>query len=449
MSNEIAQPTEQDLVRSGTVEEKKSSTSNTQQASPCMFSLVSVTSNIDVLIICADQSCTNNTIAASRATQSGQDAPGLPADDEASYSTSESPEVPKKKRGLLRVPSRSSSQKIQPSPTSTGLSGATVSDPTDSIGGRSKESKRSIMGRRRNGSAASSKRSGTSPGTMQGNMSNTTAVHAESAPAQKPKKSRGFLGFLNCCSIPDNANGVDSDEAPLPIKVSKIPSQTAPLTSIKPESSTLPAGGSRSTVPLTEKDDFRQSEPVQQSVADQDDASKAPPRDRQENPQGAIERKVSAKNARKLLPAVPHDTEKFPKDQESISSPSVAVVAPTRAPSQSDDAPSAENQAQNQDTTSNDTPMPDAPSPPVEERKAAPIEHPVVNSTVSSLPPPPPLPVPEPIKPTTNPPQNSNLAPPAEEKQQWLLPPIEPRFKGKKCLVLDLDETLVHSSFKV
>lgn len=35
------------------------------------------------------------------------------------------------------------------------------------------------------------------------------------------------------------------------------------------------------------------------------------------------------------------------------------------------------------------------------------------------------------------------------EKQQYLLPPLQPRFKGKKCLVLDLDETLVHSSFKV
>lgn len=38
---------------------------------------------------------------------------------------------------------------------------------------------------------------------------------------------------------------------------------------------------------------------------------------------------------------------------------------------------------------------------------------------------------------------------PVEERQQWLLPPIAPRFEGKKCLVLDLDETLVHSSFKV
>ena len=29
-----------------------------------------------------------------------------------------------------------------------------------------------------------------------------------------------------------------------------------------------------------------------------------------------------------------------------------------------------------------------------------------------------------------------------------LLPPLTPENKGKKCLVLDLDETLVHSSFK-
>ncbi|KAF8474268.1 phosphatase PSR1 [Kalaharituber pfeilii] len=37
---------------------------------------------------------------------------------------------------------------------------------------------------------------------------------------------------------------------------------------------------------------------------------------------------------------------------------------------------------------------------------------------------------------------------PAEPKQ-WLLPPPKPEFVGKKCLVLDLDETLVHSSFKL
>lgn len=35
------------------------------------------------------------------------------------------------------------------------------------------------------------------------------------------------------------------------------------------------------------------------------------------------------------------------------------------------------------------------------------------------------------------------------ERQHWLLPPPLPHLSNRKCLVLDLDETLVHSSFKV
>jgi len=34
------------------------------------------------------------------------------------------------------------------------------------------------------------------------------------------------------------------------------------------------------------------------------------------------------------------------------------------------------------------------------------------------------------------------------EQESWLLPPQLPEDVGKKCLVLDLDETLVHSTFK-
>ncbi|KAF2763590.1 NIF-domain-containing protein [Teratosphaeria nubilosa] len=36
-----------------------------------------------------------------------------------------------------------------------------------------------------------------------------------------------------------------------------------------------------------------------------------------------------------------------------------------------------------------------------------------------------------------------------DEQKQWLLPPLRPELRGRKCLVLDLDETLVHSSFKI
>ncbi|CAG8549963.1 16960_t:CDS:2 [Gigaspora rosea] len=36
-----------------------------------------------------------------------------------------------------------------------------------------------------------------------------------------------------------------------------------------------------------------------------------------------------------------------------------------------------------------------------------------------------------------------------EVERRWLLEPIAPEHLGRKCLVLDLDETLVHSSFKI
>ncbi|KAK6338869.1 hypothetical protein TWF696_009675 [Orbilia brochopaga] len=41
-----------------------------------------------------------------------------------------------------------------------------------------------------------------------------------------------------------------------------------------------------------------------------------------------------------------------------------------------------------------------------------------------------------------------SLLPGDDSKSKWLLPPIAPEHEGKKCLVLDLDETLVHSSFR-
>ena len=66
----------------------------------------------------------------------------------------------------------------------------------------------------------------------------------------------------------------------------------------------------------------------------------------------------------------------------------------------------------------------------------------------------PPLPPPPPItqhqessgQPETPAADQTNVP---NEQQRWLLPPVKPEHKGRKCLVLDLDETLVHSSFKV
>lgn len=81
-----------------------------------------------------------------------------------------------------------------------------------------------------------------------------------------------------------------------------------------------------------------------------------------------------------------------------------------------------------------DIAIPDAHIPSSEEE-----EDPVPTQDV--VPPPPQPPPPDvylPGPPTANGKQNI-----------WLLPPPLPHLDGRKCLILDLDETLVHSSFKV
>jgi hypothetical protein len=51
-----------------------------------------------------------------------------------------------------------------------------------------------------------------------------------------------------------------------------------------------------------------------------------------------------------------------------------------------------------------------------------------------------------PVAKTPSPPSPSKEA---ESDVKFLLPPQSPEHAGLKCLVLDLDETLLHSSFKV
>jgi carboxy-terminal domain RNA polymerase II polypeptide A small phosphatase len=166
--------------------------------------------------------------------------------------------------------------------------------------------------------------------------------------------------------------------------------------------------------------------------------------------QGTLERKASSKDIRNQpLPALPQDADKASRDQNISSNPSVIVQAPSPVrPKQEDTAPPP-SQPRDQENVSQDTEMTDAPPISAAETKAVSVEHGDAQSNTSALPPPPPLPTPEPSKEATNAAQEPAAAEPVEEKQQWLLPPIEPRFQGKKCLVLDLDETLVHSSFKV
>lgn len=372
-------------------------------------------------------------------TSNEPDLTSVPVGDESSVTTND---TLKKNHTLLHVPSRSSSHKIQPSPTATALSGATASDPTSSIGGGSRKST-SIIGEKRNGSLTSSKRSITSPAAAESTPATVNATSSQSAQMQKPKKSRGFLSFLNCCGVPDGANGIDPEETALPVKpTTSTTSQARVATPSKPVSSAPDVTTSHKSAQQPEKaamvpnatpGDVRLSVEgtgvkQSQTVAEQH----ANPKDSRNQP----------------LPAIPRDAEESVAETNALgtSNPVVFVQAPTPViPQQDSSIPISSQNATNNEV---DTKVHTGDSGEGNTTKDVEGDQ-QTNTGNITLPPPPPIAGAGTNSNALSQVQVPSVADTVEEKQRWLLPPIEPRFSGKKCLVLDLDETLVHSSFKV
>ncbi|RFU33299.1 hypothetical protein B7463_g3079, partial [Scytalidium lignicola] len=427
MSNEVAQPTEQDLTRSNSSEAVKG-------ARPPALDTSSITSHTQIpKPLSQDQTTAQNT-----ASTEESDRTILPGSQpERELDSEEAPEVPQKDRTFLRVPSRSSSNKIQPSPTSTGLSGATVGDPRASFGGRSKESKGSVLGRRRNGSTSSSKMSITPQGQSAGNPGNQnpqTSTHATSRAAKK-----SFLSFLNCCSVPDHANTPDSDEGKIEAnKVTKLPISGRPATASTPEPLRLDhqAGNAgqftSEKVPLpTDSTQDRKAAAIKPQLG----------KGGQTGTNGAATHQSADINDQPL-PELPKEAEPASVGPSSVE-PNQPVVVQEPAPKDSLDRTqkSVDNEAsEGRSEGDDDTQMEDS-EPESSEKQD--IALPAPPNVIPHLPQPP--------SEHPEPPAASDELIPAESsepKQQFLLPPIAPRFQGKKCLVLDLDETLVHSSFK-
>ena len=281
----------------------------------------------------------------------------------------------KKGRTLLQVPSRSSSQKNQSPATSNGLSGATVSESRTSIGGRSKDSKGSLMGRQRNGSASSNRTGGNADTNNQRN----SQPSSPSTSTQKRKKSGGFLSFLGCCGVPEDANPVEGEEENVH-KIEKIPQ--------------------RQTTSKA-KTNITQEQPV-----------------------------INEKTA----PVTNETFEKTTGSEENTTT-EIEEAQPSKSTATQEEQESThENSAQEEDVDMKDV------SQDQQDEALVPDD-----AQTRNIPPPPPGPGPA---------GNQGQTAMAEaitvsEPRKWLLPPILPEHKGRKCLVLDLDETLVHSSFKV
>lgn len=454
MSNELAQPTEQHVSRLPLLAGTKRSKPPALDISNCMPSLPSriiggpmpeedaqttpegVIRDRELtftLATDAPQPPSASTEATSTATntistEESESTEVSAAQNEKGYLAVVDEASPKKHRGLLHVPSRSSSHKVQPSPTSTGLSGATASDPQESTGLRSKGSKGSILGRRRNGSTASSRMSITAPGASAGAAKNAKNATPDISAPRQPKKS--FLSIL-CCGVPDNTADPNDPEV-LANRISK-PLAACPATASRPDNAVDGQQSDAVPIPQTEKDGLKQTEPGhdRRDASNLDPSRPVQPRDSAVAANGELNRSISLRD--QPLPALPQESgpSSGPVSPSTVQVP--VRTSPTRMPTGPDQSTTRANveggRVENTDPLSSEKET-STDAVPRREDVAKPV-----------LPPPPPVPQAAPSE--------EAVPETADGKQQWLLPPIAPRFKGKKCLVLDLDETLVHSSFKV
>ncbi|KAL9596369.1 MAG: hypothetical protein Q9219_005847 [cf. Caloplaca sp. 3 TL-2023] len=335
-----------------------------------------------------------------------------------------------------------------------------------------RRSRGSIEAPSRKGSAASSRLSKRGRTLVSDPLRQEKPVeHEPSSDPERPRKkgiSRLF-SVLNCCS-PSKDDHISESQQALPPKKTKTLQanrgrQPTPLT--KPDAS---AGESSKTESKEAIEDNIAGPPYSELTPAAKPKIIEPPKKEvpmTEKPPTAIDGPPSADS--KMVPPEPTVSDQplppLPSDHkdaagntngsfdeksaalgaDGLAEPTVPATIPVV-----DEGVSKEEMAINDRTPqqeARDIEMPDAPPvPPIPEQPVAHQENTVPVASQPNLPPPPPTSPPN--RPTSAGRQGSNGAT-TNEQPKWLLPPMADRFRGKKCLVLDLDETLVHSSFKI
>ncbi|CAO2651451.1 Nn.00g040210.m01.CDS01 [Neocucurbitaria sp. VM-36] len=355
----------------------------------------------------------------------------------------------KQKRSLLNVP-RSGSQSNETQTPNTGLSGATAAD-SESIGRGSKHSKRSFMNKRRAGSTASSKRSqqraAASEKVEQPPPVPATAPREGSTRSKSRKTAGGLLSCLPCFAPKESRSTGDVTPPENVKQAQKVPtgrtSQSTPVK--KQDQNVAESSNTDSKNQLDEKAGAETYGPgVSEKSHNGDGTAERPSND---NRPQIVTRSSSKRQQQQAEQAAPPQPGMLQTAQPQISitnpTPGTTPVLPRPSVEQ---ARIIEDQTPEQKQIDNDIEMKDVPlstddvhQEGDDQTSEAHPEHPKID-----LPPPPPL---EQRKEAVQG-QTTDVSE-ASEPQKYLLGPIAPRFKGKKCLVLDLDETLVHSSFKI
>lgn len=346
------------------------------------------------------------------------------------------------KRTLLNVPQSGSQSNETPN---TGLSGATAAD-AESIGRGSKHSKRSFMGKRRAGSTASSKHSHPRAAPSEKNEQPPPVPATANRPAStrsKTKKSGGLLSCLPCFAPKEPRD----DSTPLENvkQAQKVPAgRTSQSTPVKKQEPTIAeSSNTDSKDPLDEKTGAETLGAGLAEKPNHGDGTTEQPAVEAQPP--VITRSPSQKQQTETVSPPQPGTLQTGHPQISITNPT-PIATPVLPRPSAEQERIIQDQTEEQKQIDNDIEMKDVPlstndvHQEGEDTSAeAEAEHPKVD-----LPPPPPLAE----RQVAVQHQTAEVAE-VGEPQKYLLGPIAPRFQGKKCLVLDLDETLVHSSFKV
>jgi RNA polymerase II subunit A small phosphatase-like protein len=336
---------------------------------------------------------------------------------ESTSAATEGANAPKKRHLLIPIPSRRSS-KVNKQQESEKAGEAAQDEPAR------RGSKVSILRSKRDQSRASSRRSRQTQDGANAEESKEVASAPDDS-SSKPQQKKGsskLLAFLGCCSSSD----LDADDTALPAKKTTM---RAPVSNRLPTPDKAEAQtGDSSTVESREP--YLDEKANSTVSADQ---------------HGEENRNVQG-TAAGVQRDGPLDVPQAEASGQNNQTEEVAPLAQQAAP-EVRDANNNDLGGQSDTTADKLSPAPTSAMPTSfnTDGSNSPDSHEEVASQEEvaqpmTVPPPPPLPPAPP-------------GPPArgysEDAAHPLLPPLLPHLSGRKCLVLDLDETLVHSSFKV
>ncbi|KAE8351161.1 HAD-like domain-containing protein [Aspergillus coremiiformis] len=346
-----------------------------------------------------------------------------------------------KKQHLLPVPSRTSLKADRQSTLDNSQDTAN-DDSENTLRG----SKRSILKGRRDrskGSSMRSRRRNEESPVMEENKADSDLREPPKA-EKKSRVSSRLFAFLSCCS----SSNVDPEDAAIPAKRT-IRRSSAPSTQPTPEKAEVHAGDS-STAESKEPSYYRDEKQNMTVTSDQPPSQVDEQRtfsgpDQGSQLDGTVSSPVQAeshpespsqKDKAEDLVAAQHEPStapaNAPEKSEELSQKTEEHVTFSVPPPRVDDSPT-----QKDESTTAKLAVADTVGPKDESKYSTHEEE--ANELPAELPPPPPLL-----------PSGQHLETENHDKDsQWLLPPPQPHLRDRKCLVLDLDETLVHSSFKV